>query len=36
MTFTFFSESPNTAAEVHIDPAAVATVVQSERRVVAP
>ena len=32
MTFTFFSEDPHAAAEVHIDPAAVATVVESQRR----
>jgi hypothetical protein len=30
--FTFFTDTPHAAAEVHIDPAAVATVVESQRR----
>jgi hypothetical protein len=32
LTFTFFSDAPHATAEVHIEPAAVATVVPSERR----
>jgi hypothetical protein len=32
LTFTFFSENPHPPAEVHIDPAAVSTVAESQRR----